>query len=57
MKISNEVILTLTDIYHLLETNKMLEFDEREYYRKRILDVIEIVAEYKSYYDIELSLE
>ena len=51
MKISNEVILTLTDIYHLLETNKMLEFDEREYYRKRILDVIEIVAEYKSYYE------
>jgi hypothetical protein len=49
VKISDDVIPSLEYIYNALEINKMLQFDEREYYRKRILDVIAIVAEYKDY--------
>ena len=50
MKISDEVIPTLRDIYNMLEVNKILDFKEREYYRKSLLDTIEIVAEYKDYF-------
>lgn len=51
MKISDEVIPSLTNIYNWIEVNNALELHERESYRKQILEVIEIVAEYKSYYE------